>query len=786
MSVTSRLKSPVFLSSLFLLCFAVLMFRAVWPADQVIRSNDFNYGLMGLYKTELPGAFFDGFWRGAPLLGRTGYAAPTWTNLMLALLPLDFYMDWIYAIDLLLSSGFLIAFLRLRGCRWLPAVGGALTAYWLGSNLTLIHPGHLEKYGVVVFASATLYCLEQTIQKASWRWSMLSGVTLGWMFMHQADLALFFGLILGAYFLYSWTCRFPQPLPKKVGIVLPILLMALLLGWQSYSFAMRTQVHDVAVLEEDNPEAKWNFATQWSFPPEESLDLIAPGYWGWMSQHEDAPYYGRTGQSPEWTEDQQQGMPNFKLESVYVGILPIFFALFALFRFREHRGETLFWGLALLITFLLACGKFTPLYALFFKLPLVNSIRNPNKFLQVFQFILGILCAFGLQRFLEDSCTGVLRKRASLVLILISLTAGAGSLLTKPENQEQLAAFAQTPWAGQAAGILRNRQLSLLQLSLMAAAGGGWLFASVSARKRKVCLAGILLLVSLDALLLSREYLKPADTRFIKENTLADFLKNNLGTQRVAVINTNGLYNFYLTHLFTYHHIAFADIAEAPRLHSDYRQYFSEVADDPIRRWQEFGVKYLLAPRRTYQWIVRNQPAMKQVFKEVYSYDLGELPRGGLRIIPGKPGISGEQVVLELMIPSERFALLPLDTSVRETDFLRGKREGRITNVLQSPSGFLLQTEVNAPGAFLRLSDHYDPRLRAQIDGRNPQSLQRSGTVFAGLEIPEGLHTVEFSIPPPGIPILAQWLGLGLAGIIGLSLRITPSTEKKRAEIPQT
>ena len=62
----------------------------------------------------------------------------------------------------------------------------------------------------------------------------------------------------------------------------------------------------------------------------------------------------------------------------------------------DRRAEILFWGAAALITLLLAYGKYFPLYALFYQLPVINNIRNPNKFLQVFQLCLGILAACGL------------------------------------------------------------------------------------------------------------------------------------------------------------------------------------------------------------------------------------------------------------------------------------------------------------------------------------------------------------------------------------------------------
>ncbi|MDF3131143.1 hypothetical protein P0Y35_18175 [Kiritimatiellaeota bacterium B1221] len=772
MSVVTRMKSPALLSTLFFLLFAVLLFRVVWPADQVLQSADYNYGLMGMYKAELPEAFFEGFWRGAPLLGRAGHLPPTWTFLSLSLLPLNFFMDWIYAINLLIASGFLIAFLRLRGLNWLPAIGGALAAFWLGSNLTLLLPGHIEKYGVLVFASATLYCLEQTLQKASWRWSLLAGASLGWMFMHQADLALFFGLLLGAYWLLGLCTRMRGKWPKRVALHLPMLFMALLFSWHSYTYAMRTQVNNVEILQSGDSEAKWNFATQWSFPPDESLDLIAPGFWGWMTQDLNAPYHGRTGQSPEWTEELQ-GFPNFKSESVYLGMLPFLLALLAILRFRDRKKETLFWAMALLLTFLLACGKYTPLYALFFKLPLVNSIRNPNKFLQVFQVCLGILSAFGLQTLLEEGFSAFNRKRAGVILFFISLVAGAGSFIIQPENASQLEAFARSPWAQQAAGILRNRQLALLHLCLMSAAGGGLIMATNSVRFRKYTLAGFITLISADALLLSRIYLQPAQTRFIKENPLAEFLKKDLGEQRVYAVDTRGLYNLYLTHVFPYHQIAFANITAAPRLQSDYQQYFTENQNNLIKLLQEFGVKYVLAPRKIMQ-----SPGLDQILKEVYSYDIAAHPRGGVRIAPNP---QGQHVVLELLLPHERFALLPADMPAAD---LNQKRAGKVLHVLQKPSGFLVQVEVEKASALLRLSDYFDPNLRARIDDEAPLPLQKFDPLFASLEVPEGLHDIEFSLPPPGPGIFAQWAGLIITLLTAFSFILPRTRFPKSAPTP--
>jgi hypothetical protein len=144
----------------------------------------------------------------------------------------------------------------------------------------------------------------------------------------------------------------------------------------------------------ESPQAKWEFCTQWSVPPDEGIEIIAPGYMGWRSGEPAGPYWGRTGQSAEWPRTGQ-GFPNFRLENIYLGIIPVAFGLLAcLMAWRRilaadtvgekaWRMDVRFWSVVALVVLLLSFGKYFPLYSLFYHLPVVNNIRNPNKFIQV-------------------------------------------------------------------------------------------------------------------------------------------------------------------------------------------------------------------------------------------------------------------------------------------------------------------------------------------------------------------------------------------------------------------
>lgn len=729
-SLTKLLRSPGRCSLLFLLLLTALMFRVVWPAEQTLLAQDYSFPLMAQYKAELPGAFWSGFWRGMPLLGRIGFTPPTLSHLLLALLPVELYFDWIYGLHLLGASLFLSAFLRLRGLNPVPALFGALTAFWLGSNLTLAAPGHLEKFGVLLFAAASLYGIERLFLRPGLRSALFLGGSAGMMFLHQGDVALFFALPIAAWGLFR---LLTQPdtkrlLPPLTLALLPFLLISL----HACRFSIEAHVEGVAVLESDEPAARWDFATQWSQPPAQFMDFLVQGYYGWSSTHPDVPYHGRTGQTPGWSADAPEGFINFRLESVYLGILPLLFAGFALYA-RPRSGEIRFWSAALLLTLLLSFGRHFPLYSLFFRLPLVNSIRNPNKFLQVFQVLLGILAAHGLQTLCGASASHrrhflrILTAAASLLLL--------GALLLRPADPWLLLGFADTPWAGHATAILATRRMGLLLAGGIALSAAALLWA---AQKHPQWLAGLLLLTATDALLLGRHYLEPFSTRLLTDNPLADYLDEHLGPDRVAVLTEND-YAFFVAHLFPARHIAHVNALSIARLPADFDAYFREHGYNTPRMWHDFGVRYVLMPRDAWR-----QVADSSDLRAAFAFDVGIDPRGRERL---RPNPEGAHVLVEFLAFPGRFSL----------------QKGEIHSVQTSRTGFRLHLTVPEDGDTLRLADRPDPRLVARLSESGTElSLRSAAPFFTEIDLPPGEHELHIGFEDRNPLRLMQLLGVAL------------------------
>jgi hypothetical protein len=435
----------------------LLLFSPVLNATRCLVTTDDNIGIIAASKADLPASFLSQW--GTFILGSPGGGSP-WapTPLLLWLLPVTGFINWIHGVYLALGAILIMLYLRKSGIGWTAAVMAALVSFWVGTNFTLTYAGHIAKFSILMLMPAFLLLARQAVFDTGRTvlWATAAGGVVGLMLLEQQDVALLGGLFLGAWVVFA-RVRHDGGL-RVAGLLktlLPIGAAALMLAGPTMVRSYATNVTSVASAEVEDPQAKWDFMTQWSVPPNETIDLIAPHYFGISSGDPEGPYWGRTGQSAGW-DRTHQGFMNFRLESIYIGAIPVVLALFAVVAaigkngkglmvdgegrgktvaseqwtvnsggdrndggrwkveggqgnhepltiphepsalWANRRAEILFWGAAAVIALLLAYGKYFPLYALFFKLPVVNNIRNPNKFLHVFQLCLGILSAYGL------------------------------------------------------------------------------------------------------------------------------------------------------------------------------------------------------------------------------------------------------------------------------------------------------------------------------------------------------------------------------------------------------
>lgn len=774
----------------------LLVYREAIFSSAILFTSDDNIGAMALRARWLPAGFWR-VWDDSVMAGQPALLAFNWTNLLLYILPLRLFQNIIHAADLAVATIGFGLFLRARGIKLVPALMGALAAFWLGSTFFLTFAGHIGKFGVVMFAGVAIWLIERAAQKRSVAWGALAGAACGAMFLEQADLAVFFAFVLGPYAIFALAREHGWDWKGWIKPLIPMGVIALLVASRALWMATSFYSFETADKPAESKQQIWEYCTQWSWPPEETLEWVAPGYYGWRSGEQTGPYWGRLGRSEGW-ETTRQGFPNFKLETLYIGAIPIAFALLGLLIGLRSRGrikaDAVFWSIALVGTFILGCGKFTPLYRLFFEVPGMSSIRGPVKFMQVTQFALGVLAAYGFQWLLVDAPQNERARRRFLRIVLV--VAGLFLLVTIGLSSSTASAaqrFAGMGWGNAGATIAENRVWAMGHATalLFLLGAGVWLI------RRDARFAWALLgIVALDQLVVSRHYIATTPAQgYVSDNAAVDFLKPRIGSQRLFLANQSSFYNQWLTVLLPYQGIVTYNPAQM-RMPEDYRQFLEAMKSKPEQLWQHFAVGYVMGPAGLWPEL-QSSPAFQGRFNLAYAFNV--FPQGGgVSVAPATAQQRGQHIIAQHVAPAPRYALVTgWEVADEPTTLAQLSSPTRVPfeRVLVSPSanvppstgsglkGTVDILELEPGRAVLRIaaetpsilvaSEKFTPYWKATVNGK-PVPVFRVDHIFTGLLVEPGMATVELEHSPPRLTLMLQLLGL----IIGLGAIIVCARER--------
>jgi hypothetical protein len=803
--MTRKWKNPLVCFLIGSLLFLAILNHVVFKPNTTLLATDYNIGVLKLVKDELPGSFL-GTWHDGGLAGGPVTRPLALSAVLLWMLPLEFYADWMYGLCLVAGSFFFMLYLRRRGIGWASCVFGCVTAFWVGVNLTTIYSGHLNKYFILVFAALFLWCYDLALERRRISLAILAGGAFGSMFTEQADVAFLFAVILGPYALFACWREHRWDPAAWIRIPCVTLVTAFVLACPMLLNGYTRFVKNVGVMEGDALQ-KWEFATQWSWPPEESIDLIAPGYMGWRTNDPDGPYWGKMGRSPGWTKPGDPGFANFKLENHYVGLIPIAFAVWAIASvyWRRRQGCKLsadlwFWTGALLVSWALACGKFLPFYEMFYQLPLVSTVRVPTKFFQLFQLALGFLAAFGLDAMLKQAARGEMaisiRSRRAFVLAVTVLTFVLGAWWFHANSSVANSAWGEpgTPTDGVLQMITQNKVRALghafvmaMLLALLAAVLFFRRWGEISPARSVVAWLIAVLMMG-DAYLLSRHYFEGLDCEPIRRNPVARFLKERIGPHRHDLATRAGFYNGWLTIDMPYHICRAFTPAATPRMKEDIQALLEHLP--PPRVWRLASVRYIVAPAPMAEQIMKAEP-----FKVVHWFDVSPRTDFQVDVIDSPAGKKGSHCILELVEPN-RYALVDQWETAADEEALErlaspafnpleqvlippgtkglppasgsARQEGgdteknnsdRIKIIDYSPRRALL--EVDTPrDTILRIGENYNPGWSAFIDGKKVP-IFRCDYLFQGLAVPSGSHRVEISFRRSPMVFVTQLIVYG-------------------------
>lgn len=647
--------------------------------------------------------------------------------------------------------------------------------------------GHNTKPMALMTFPYILMCLEKLRERFSWLYAAFLIVITHILVESTHVQMVFYGLCcFGLYFVFEIVSR----LVKKESVTGVLRAAGILAVAGGLSFAMAADrylsvmeytpysTRGTAPIEKTVGQKQdagggfdYEYATNWSFSPQEMMTFGVPNYFGFGKMN-----VGNEVQSTYW------GQMPFTDAANYMGIGVLALAIFGAWHWRRDTFVQFLIATAL-FALILSFGKNMPLlYNLFFNaVPNFNKFRAPQMALALTQFAVPILAGYGITAFLwqRHSPDGAHHKAverkwlfggvggAALFLVagLIFSVVGKESyvkavgnatseqyqsvLSQVRDNPQQLEAYKER--IAQIANERGQQVYSLMIDDWYATAFIGLLFMVTvwllvrGTLSETLGLSALALLLVID---LWRVGVRPMEiskqkyeqTVFRKTDAIT-FIQSDKSLFRVADFSQapNVMAYFGLQHVHGYH-------SAKLRIYQDLLDVAGNGGGSVIANpflWNLMNVKYLLSERPLMEGM---QPAFKSQETQMLVYENPSvLPRAFLvnRVE------TAQQMDILNHLKNGDFA--PLEVAYLEKplpqpiDTVSGDMMEHINRVKSlSYKNESVTFEVDAPGNnLLFLSEVYYPAgWKAYIDGKETE-IFKTNYAFRSVIVPKGKHTVE-------------------------------------------
>ncbi len=668
-----------------------------------------------------------------------------------------------------------------RGADRLPALiaGGALG--FAGYSFTLVSAGHRGFFDMTVYLMVVMGAMPRALSQQKLFYFALAGAAAGWTLMSSPD----FGPVgLAAAALYAvWILATEAWRNAKVwklagGVAMALVFFALTSAGTLHNVFTTLLPGRQAVIAQtkanpavqESAQEKWIFATNWSLPPEESVELIAPMYKGVDSTTRERPYWGRLGRAWEW-EETKQGFPNFRQHTVYIGLAPLLIGLLAVVMYVMRRKtekalrDVPFWTVVGVVALLLAFGRYTPFYKLFYAIPYMSFLRAPVKFIRVVEWAAAFGFAMGLTTLLRQPLSQTTTRNILIVLSVCAATCFVASMITLPQWAPQLTTtLGKIPEPTKAA-FLRNAAHAFRHpmWAALILAGCVWL---LNQRQTTYALLLLSAFLAIDTYTVAKPFVRAQDVRMNYTPSPAQAIFENETNQLVS--NCDFIFALRGDTRLTWplRRQGVSGTGLSPQSDPDspvvrlYQSVFSTSKNPYVRYAQLAGARFIWLDKPRAEQTVRANPT---AVSNAWYYDIiNGIPRS-----TDKP--SEKSIVLLRManaLPDAWFATQWISAATREAQYAAVFAPGynplsapvtdapSATNALQAaellasdftldPARGSVRYRATTP-AFLTVRLPYSAKLTAKLEDGTRLPVYVSSLFWAGVEIPAGEHTVTF------------------------------------------
>jgi len=295
--------------------------------------------------------------------------------------------------------------LRFIGVSRMASILGGLMTGLTPYSFGLVNAGHLNKIFAMAYIPWALAAVFYLMKKPSLKSVLLlSLVTAIQLWVNHPQIVYYTWMVIGFYLV--WTLGFSvkeKSFSAKVsgkqisGIVVGLFLALLMVSdpyMDIYEFQKHSNRGAKSVLDQTGQTESgtdWNYATQWSFHPRETISFLFPYHYGLQNfstrDIKSAAYWGF--------------MP-FTQSTHYLGLVAIIFAILGALLKKPDKNSLFFWITTILVL-VTGFGSFFPiLFKPFFSIfPFFSKFRIPSMIYVLLAVTIPILAAFGFDSLME-------------------------------------------------------------------------------------------------------------------------------------------------------------------------------------------------------------------------------------------------------------------------------------------------------------------------------------------------------------------------------------------------
>ena len=521
---------------------------------------------------------------------------------------------------------------------------------------------------------------------------------------------------------------------KQICIIFIGLLISLIVVVHPYYHVYEFQKHSnrgaKSVLDdtkETSSGTDWNYATQWSFHPKETISFLYPYHYGLQNfptrDMKSAAYWGF--------------MP-FTQSTHYLGLIVILFAILGALLRKPDRFESYMWVLSGLVIFVGFGSYFPALYKpLFLLAPFFSKFRIPSMIFILLAISFPYLAAIGLDKLITNEKTQIVKKKILWVfggfigLTFIFLIFGESilSFSSLSDNRFNPAILSQVKDIRKE---LFNKGIMLALVLSGSTFGLSWLFLKGEVNKK--IFSTLIVLFSIgDLWVVNNEFLflkKPEKINlYFRETPLINYLKNDNSHFRIFPVDELN------SNKYGYWGIQSIGGYRAVKL-----RHFQDLMDaGGFRRPQilnMLNVKYVLTEKKI------NSPLFSPVINYNGLYkNRAVLPRTWFvnnidNVTDQKTSL---QSVLSQSFDPEKAAVITNYSGPEIPESSTGT--AKIETL--SENEIVITASTSAGGLLILSEIYYKPGWKCKIDGILTDIFQ-TNHVLRSIFVPEGTHSIKF------------------------------------------